>query len=190
MLGVRTSLRLPESFPPTCENIVSKLINEAELREFMSRPNIGPDTKIYFGADSSRFKNNGKWFADYTVVCVVHINGLHGCKIFAETHREADTDNVARRPFNRMMCEAKYVAQLHNRFKDVFEDYEIYVHLDISPRKTNGSSVASAAAVGYVQAMCNVVPILKPCAYAASYAADRAPDLGLMNGVVQEAQGA
>jgi predicted RNase H-related nuclease YkuK (DUF458 family) len=152
-----------------------KKIDEAELREFMS--NMGPDTKVYFGCDSERFKMNGKWFADYMVVIVVHINGFQGCKIFAEVSREADYDEKAARPFNRMMTEARKVADLHNKFKDVFEDYEVYIHLDCNPKKTAGSSVAAEAAAGYVKGMTNVVPLLKPLAFAASYAADRAKDV-------------
>lgn len=152
-----------------------KKINEQELRTFMA--NMGPDTKVYFGCDSERFKVNGVWFADYMVVVVVHMNGRNGCKIFAEVTREKDYDEKAGRPFNRMMKEAEKVTELHNRFKDVFQDFEVYIHLDCNPKKTAGSSVAAEAAAGYVRAMTNVVPLLKPLAFAASYAADRSKDI-------------
>lgn len=154
---------------------MSKKIDEAELRAFMAT--MGPDTKVYFGCDSERFKQNGKWFADYMVVVVVHINGRHGCKLFAEVSREADFDDNAGKPFNRMMMEAQKVSELHNKFKDVFDDFEVYIHLDCNPKKTAGSSVAAEAAAGYVRAMTNVVPLLKPLAFAASYAADRSKDV-------------
>ena len=152
-----------------------KQIDANELRSFMSE--MGPETKIYFGCDSERFKQNGKWFADYMVVIVVHINGRSGCKIFAEVSREPDYDEKAGRPFNRMMKEAEKVAELHNKFKDVFEEFEVYIHLDCNPKKTAGSSVAAESAAGYVRAMTNVVPLLKPLAFSASYAADRAKDV-------------
>lgn len=152
-----------------------KKIDEAEIREFMSQ--MGPDTKVYFGCDSERFKLNGKWYADYMVVIVVHINGRNGCKIFAEVSREKDYDEKAGRPFNRMMTEAQKVTELHQKFKDIFEDFEVYIHLDCNPKKTAGSSVAAEAAAGYVRAITNVVPLLKPMAFAASYAADRSKDV-------------
>jgi len=152
-----------------------KQIDEIELREFMS--NMGPDTKVYFGCDSERFKMQGKWYADYMVVVVVHINGRSGCKIFAEVSREADYDDKAGKPFNRMMTEARKVSELHQKFKDVFENFEVYIHLDCNPKKTAGSSVAAEAAAGYVKGITNVTPLLKPMAFAASYAADRAKDI-------------
>lgn len=156
-------------------------INEQELRDFMAT--MGPETKVYFGCDSERFKvgtdanGNEKWMADYMVVIVVHIDGRSGCKIFAEVSREHDYDQKAGRPFNRMMKEAEKVSELHQKFKDVFENFEVYIHLDCNPKKTAGSSVAAESAAGYVRAMTNVVPLLKPLAFAASYAADRAKDI-------------
>lgn len=152
-----------------------KQIDEQELRSFMQ--SMGPDTKIYFGCDSERMKLNGKWFADYMTVIVVHINGRSGCKIFAEVTRESDYDDQAGKPFNRMMTEARKVVELHQKFKDVFEDFEVYIHLDCNPKKTAGSSIAADAAAGYVKALTSVEPLLKPLAFAASYAADRAKDV-------------
>ena len=34
-----------------------------------------PETKIYIGGDSRRFRKNGKWHAEYTIAVVVHLNG-------------------------------------------------------------------------------------------------------------------
>jgi predicted RNase H-related nuclease YkuK (DUF458 family) len=140
-------------------------------------PLAGTETKIYFGCDSERVKMQGKWYADYMTVIVVHINGRSGCKIFAEISREQDYDKKASSPFTRMMTEARKVSDLHARFKDVFDEFEIYIHLDVNPKKTAGSSVAAEAAAGYVKAMTNVTPLLKPMAFAASYAADRSKDI-------------
>jgi hypothetical protein len=36
-----------------------------------------------------------------------------------------------------------------------------------------GSSCVINEAIGYIKGMCNVVPLVKPNAFAASYAADR-----------------
>jgi predicted RNase H-related nuclease YkuK (DUF458 family) len=108
-------------------------------------------------------------------VLVVHKNGRHGCKIFAQVDTERDFDQKAARPFNRMMNEALRVANLYLEFEDMVYEFglEHEIHLDINKDDIHGSSVAVKAASGYVQGTCNVVPILKPTAYAASYAADR-----------------
>lgn len=140
---------------------------------------MGPDTKVYFGCDSERILINKKWFADYITVIVVHIDGCRGCKIFGQVTREQDYDNDASKPFTRMMTEARLVSELHTKFKDVFDDFEVAIHLDINTKKTAGSSVAKEAAVGYVRGVTMVEPALKPLAFSASYAADRAKELGV-----------
>jgi predicted RNase H-related nuclease YkuK (DUF458 family) len=154
-----------------------KTINEDEIKAVLDNCNL--DTKIFFGADSEVVKIDGKKFFDVTVVIAIHIDGCHGCKVFAEITRHKDQDNIAGKPFTRMMKEAECVTELHTRFKDLFYDYEISIHLDINPKKTAGSSIAMEAARGYVKAMTQVEPELKPLAWAGSYAADRARDLGL-----------
>ena len=50
---------------------------------------------------------------------------------------------------------------------------DIEVHLDINPNEIYGSSCVINEAVGYIRGMCNVIPMVKPQAFAASYAADR-----------------
>lgn len=47
------------------------------------------------------------------------------------------------------------------------------VHLDINPNKMHGSSCVFDEARGYIQGTCEVTPLLKPQAFAASFAADR-----------------
>ena len=136
---------------------------------------LNNETKVYFGCDSTRFKIKRRWYAEFTTVLVIHKNGRHGCKIFARVDREQDFDQKASRPFNRMMNEAMRVAELYLEYEDMIYEYglEHEIHLDINKDDIHGSSVAVKAASGYVQGTCNVVPILKPTAYAASYAADR-----------------
>lgn len=155
-----------------------KKINRQEVTDLLDK--CTNQTKIYFGCDSIRFKVKGKWFAEYTTVIVVHKDGCHGCKIFAQVDKQIDNDQKAGRPFNRMMNEAMRVAEIYLEFEDIVYKYELEheIHLDINKDDIHGSSVAVKAASGYVQGMCNVVPILKPTAYAASYAADRGRRLG------------
>lgn len=148
-----------------------KKINKQAVIELLAQHN--EHTKVYFGCDSTRFKFKGQWYAEFTSVVVVHKDGCHGCRIFHQTDRERDFDQKASRPFNRMMNEAYRVSGLFLEFQEVVSDYHVEVHLDINQDDIHGSSVAVKAASGYVQGTTNIVPILKPSAYAASYAADR-----------------
>lgn len=182
-----------------------------------------PETKIYIGSDSERFKMRGQWYADYMVVIAVHINGKNGCKVFGEVIRERDFDQKKDRPSLRLMSEVHKVAEVFNRLKDVLDEREnirvdlleeeiislldqiektdrndvkfhlrkrvseletklkedcIYqVHLDINPNKIYGSSCVIDQAVGYIKGTCNVIPLVKPNAFAASFAADRGIEL-------------
>jgi predicted RNase H-related nuclease YkuK (DUF458 family) len=63
------------------------------------------------------------------------------------------------------------------RLAPVLEDYEVAVHLDINPNEMHGSSCVVQQAIGYIRGTCNVVPMVKPEAFAASYAADRLKSL-------------
>jgi predicted RNase H-related nuclease YkuK (DUF458 family) len=131
------------------------------------------DTKIYLGADSERLEINGVWYADYTLAVVVHINGKHGCKIFGEVIREKDYDHKKSKPAMRLMNEVYKVAELFNSLIDVLEDRHVEVHLDINPNELYGSSCVVQQAIGYIKGTCNLTPMVKPMAFAASYAADR-----------------
>lgn len=152
-------------------DMTARKIDIEEIRAFMA--NMSPETKVYLGCDSERFKSKGVWYADYILSVVVHVDGRKGCRIFGEVQREKDYDQKVHRPFNRMMTETAKVAELYLKMKDVFYDFEVEVHLDINPNENFGSSCAAQAAIGYIRGMCNVTPMVKPNAFAASYAADR-----------------
>lgn len=142
-----------------------------KVKEFIKAQS--PSTKIYIGADSERFKMAGKWYADYTVAVVVHIDGCHGCKIFGEVTRDLDFDQKKNKPSMRLMNEVYKVSELFQSLADVLEDRYVEVHLDINPNEMYGSSCVVQQAIGYIKGTCNVVPMVKPKAFAASYAADR-----------------
>ena len=148
-----------------------KPINIAEVKAFIESQ--GPNTKIYIGGDSERFPVGNDWYADYTLAIVVHIDGKHGCKIFGEVQRERDWDQKKNRPRMRLMNEVYKIAELYLKLQDVLEDRDVEVHLDINPNEMYGSSCVINEAVGYIRGMCNVVPLVKPNAFAASYCADR-----------------
>jgi predicted RNase H-related nuclease YkuK (DUF458 family) len=139
----------------------------------------GPGTKIYLGADSERFRESQMWWAEYTTVVVVHINGKHGCKIFGEVDRERDYDPRGDKPSMRLMNEVYRVSELFQRLAPVLADRPVEVHLDINPNEMHASSCVVQQAIGYIRGTCNVIPMVKPQAFAASYAADRLRGLSL-----------
>ena len=142
-----------------------------EVREFIEAQS--PDTKIYIGGDSERFRKDNVWWADYTLAVVVHIDGKHGCKLFGEVHREPDYDQRRDRPSMRLMTEVYKIAELYLKLHDVLEDRDVEVHLDINPNELYGSNCVLNQAIGYIKGVCNVTPLTKPNAWAASTAADR-----------------
>jgi len=148
-----------------------KNINIEEVKAFILEQS--PETKIYLGADSERSRINGIWYADYTVAVVVHIDGCHGCKIFGEFNREKDYDQRKDKPALRLMQEVYKVSEMFHKLADVIEDRHVEVHLDINPDQRYGSSCVIQQAIGYIKGTCNVEPMVKPKAFAASYAADR-----------------
>ena len=146
-------------------------LNLEEVKEFIEKQT--PETKIYLGCDSERLRVDGVWYADYILAIVVHIDGKHGCKLFGEVIREKDFDKKVSRPRYRLMNEAYKLSELYLKLFDVLEDREVEVHLDINPDEVFGSSCVIQEAIGYIRGTCNVIPMVKPKAFAASYAADR-----------------
>ena len=132
-----------------------------------------PETKIYLGCDSERLRVDGRWYADYVLAIVVHINGNNGCKLFGEVHREPVWDAKPGKPSQRLMTEVYKVSELYLKLADVLEGRQVEVHLDINPDEHYGSSCVVSQAIGYIKGTCNVIPFVKPEAFAASYAADR-----------------
>jgi predicted RNase H-related nuclease YkuK (DUF458 family) len=146
-------------------------INLDEVKSFIEAQS--PDTKIYLGCDSERVKVGDEWYADYVLAIVVHVNGNNGCKIFGEVQREKDYDKKQNKPRYRLMNEVYKVSEMYLKLADVLEGREVEVHLDINPNEMFGSSCVINEAVGYIRGVCNVIPFVKPNAFAASYAADR-----------------
>ena len=152
-----------------------KKLDLDQVRQFIEAQS--PETKIYIGADSERYQKvvdgRSQWFADFILVVVVHIDGRHGCKIFGEVQTERDYDAKASRPATRLMTEVYKVAELYLKLAEVLDGRDVEVHLDINPDEDHGSSCVLNQAIGYIKGTCNVVPLVKPDAFAASYAADR-----------------
>ena len=153
-------------------------LNLQEVKSFIEAQSY--ETKIYIGCDSERFRNNGVWYADYTLAIVVHIDGKHGCKIFGEIITERDYDQKASKPTYRLMNEVYKISELYLKLSDVLVDRDVEVHLDINPKEEHNSSLVLSQAIGYIKGTCNVVPLVKPQAFAASYCADRLKEIMAM----------
>ena len=146
-------------------------LNIEEVKQYIS--NSSAESKVYLGVDSERVNIQGKWYADYTLAIVIHIDGKHGCKIFGEVERERDWDQKADKPSMRLMQEVYKVSELFQKLSNVLEDKHVEVHLDINPQERYKSSAVVQQAVGYIKGTCNIQAQIKPDAFAASYAADR-----------------
>ena len=148
-----------------------KKLNLEEVKNYILAQS--PETKIYLGADSERFNMNGVWYADYTTAIVIHIDGRHGCKIFGFVDRELDYDHKKSKPAMRLMTEVYKVSELFQELQDVLEDRHVEVHLDLNKSDEHGSSCVVQQAIGYIKGTCNMTPMVKPDAPAASFCADR-----------------
>lgn len=142
-----------------------------EVRRFIE--NTSDETKIYIGTDSSRFKRYGKWHAEYATVVVIHYDGCRGCKIFYTSSTEPDWDQKKDKPRVRLMNEVMKTAQMYLDLEEAIGYRDVEIHLDINPNEKYGSSCVIQEAIGYIKGMCNIVPFVKPQAFAASIAADR-----------------
>ena len=146
-------------------------IDLQEVKEFIENQSL--QSKIYLGCDSERLLVQNIWYADYITAIVVHIDGKHGCKLFGEVVREKDYDQKQDRPRFRLMNEVYKVSDMYLKLSDVLEGRDVEVHLDINPSEMYGSNCVMNEAIGYIRGTCNVIPMIKPKAFAASYAADR-----------------
>ena len=150
-------------------------LNLAEVTAFIESQSL--ETKIYIGCDSERYRKDNIWYADFTLAIVVHIDGKHGCRIFGEVQTERDYDQKASKPTYRLMTEVYKISELYLKLADVLVDRDVEVHLDINPNEEHNSSVVLSQAIGYIKGTCNVVPLVKPQAFAASYCADRLKEI-------------
>lgn len=148
-----------------------KKINLDEVRAFIKAQS--PETRIYIGGDSERFKIQGVWYAEYTIVVVVHYDGCRGAKLFGEVTREKDYDQQKARPSLRLMNEVFKISEMFLRLQDDLVDRHVEIHMDINPDEIHGSSCVLQQAIGYIKGTCNIVPMVKPNAWSASFAADR-----------------
>lgn len=148
-----------------------KKLNLLKIKEYIM--NEPMSSKIYIGTDSTTRKKNGEWVADFYTVVVIHKNGCNGCKIFGDISSEKDYNYNKKKPTFRLMQEVYKASEVYLALADVIGDREVEIHLDLNPNKKYASSLVIEQAIGYIRGTCNVIPMVKPEAFAASYAADR-----------------
>jgi predicted RNase H-related nuclease YkuK (DUF458 family) len=154
------------------------MFSEAQVEEIVELlATLDTSTKIYFGCDSVRVRKNGRWFANYATVFIVHINGKNGCRLFSHLSTEPDYDVKLNRPKMRMMKEVQKVCELYTQLIPFIDEFEIEVHLDINSDPKHGSNCAAQEAAGYVLGVTGLPEgqiKLKPDSFAASFGADAA----------------
>ena len=138
------------------------------------------DSKIYIGCDSNTFKRrDGKWFADYITVVVVHMacpdipGRMVGGKIFGELVTEPDYSHTQGNPNMRLINEVSKAAELFQKLSPAIGSRPVEIHLDINQDPLHASHAVAQQAIGYIRGVCGIEPKIKPDAMAASYCADR-----------------
>lgn len=144
-------------------------------------------SSVYIGCDSVRFKKNvngrQQSFARYATVVVLHMDSLHGCKLFYREDILPDYGKKTESLFNRLMQEATFAIEVAGEIIPHLDNRHLEIHLDINPSEAHASNQAAKAAIGYVLGTTEIKPKIKPEAFAAMFAADRVCNGKLKNQV-------
>ena len=129
-----------------------------------------PDSSVYIGCDSIRFRKNKMWYAKYSTVIIVHMESKKGCRLFHDSVDMPDYGNLKQ----RLLTEVQYAVTVATEIIDVLGDRHMEIHLDINPNPKHKSSVAVKEALGWVKGSLGIDAKVKPSAFAATPAADHA----------------
>ena len=149
------------------KEVITKEMDLDKVRKYIQDH---PNAKIYAGCDSQRFKKGDKWHARFIACIIVYEKDSN--KIFAEISVDKDYDHNPGKPVMRLMNEVYKISSIIHEIQDVLEGRDFEMHLDINPRKTEGSHCAFNQAVGYVLGVHGIKPVTKPDAWAASCVSD------------------
>lgn len=130
-------------------------------------------SSVYVGCDSIRFKKQGRFFARYATVVILHIDSRHGCQLFYTEETLPDFGKKTEGLRQRLINEAGFAIAVASELIDVLGDRKMEIHLDINPKEEYASSKAVKEAVGYVLGATGIQPKIKPFAFAAMHAADK-----------------
>lgn len=129
-----------------------------------------PQSSVYIGCDSIRFRKNKIWYAKYSTVVIVHMDSKHGCRLFHESVDMPDYGNLKQ----RLLTEVQMAVSTATEVLDVLGDRHMEIHLDINPNPQHKSSVAVKEALGWVKGSLGLDAKIKPSSFAATHAADHA----------------
>lgn len=129
-----------------------------------------PQSSVYIGTDSIRYKKNKQWFAKYSTVIIVHMDSKKGCKLFHESVDMPDYGNLKQ----RLLTEVQFAVAAASEVIDVLGNRHMEIHLDINPNPKHKSSVAVKEALGWVKGSLGIDAKIKPASFAATHAADHA----------------
>lgn len=136
-----------------------------DAREYIKA--ASPESSVYIGCDSIRYKRDGKWFARYSTVVVIHINSKNGGRIFHNSVAMPDYGNLRQ----RLLAEVGMAIEAFDAVQDVLGDRHVEIHLDINPSPEHASNVAVKEALGWVKGL-GIEPKIKPSSWCATHAAD------------------
>ena len=129
-----------------------------------------PQSSVYIGCDSIRFRKNKQWYAKYSTVIIIHMDSKKGGRLFHESVDMPDYGNLKQ----RLLMEVQLAVSTATEIIDVIGDRHFEIHLDINPNPTHKSNVAVKEALGWVRGSLGVDAKIKPSAFAATHAADHA----------------
>jgi predicted RNase H-related nuclease YkuK (DUF458 family) len=127
-----------------------------------------PQSSVYIGCDSIRYRKNKQWYAKYSTVIIVHMDSKHGCRLFHESYDLPDYGNLKQ----RLLTEVNYAVAAATEIIEVLGDRHMEVHLDINPNPKHKSSIAVKEALGWVKGSLGIDAKVKPDSFAATHAAD------------------
>jgi predicted RNase H-related nuclease YkuK (DUF458 family) len=131
--------------------------------------NSSESSSVYIGADSIRFKKkDGRWYAKYSTVIILHVDSKHGARIFHKNVEMPDYGNLRQ----RLITEAGFAIEAASEIIDVIGNRRMEIHLDINPNPKHKSNVAVKEALGYVKGTTGLDAVIKPHSFAATHAAD------------------
>ena len=129
-----------------------------------------PQSSVYVGCDSIRYRKNKQWYAKYSTVIILHVDSKKGCKLFHESVDMPDYGNLKQ----RLLTEVQLAVQAATEIIEVLGDRHMEVHLDINPNPKHKSNVAVKEALGWVRGSLGLEAKIKPASFAATHAADHA----------------
>jgi predicted RNase H-related nuclease YkuK (DUF458 family) len=130
-----------------------------------------PESSVYIGCDSKRFKRKGIWHARYMTVIIVHKDSSKGCQLFHDSQVLQDW-SPDKSPKQRLLNEVMFCVNAALEVRDVIGERHYEVHLDINPNQKYKSYAAVKEACGYVMGNLGIEAKIKPDAFAAMHAAD------------------